>query len=138
MAAATHPLIVCIVDDDPSVRIGLERLMRSAGHRADVYESGDRFLCSVDPTGPNCVVLDISMPGLSGLQVQEQMFKRAMSIPVIALSAREDDETRRLARSLGARFFLRKPVDAQALLDAIDWVTGADIRRPPPFGGNGN
>src|SRR5215475_1269339 len=101
MAAAPHPLVVCVVDDDSSVRIGLARLMRSAGHRAEVYESGEQFLQSVNPAGVACVVLDITMPGLSGLQVQEQMIARAMTIPVIALSARDDDETRRLARSLG-------------------------------------
>jgi len=127
-----HPLIVCIVDDDPSVRIGLARLMRSAGHRVDVFESGEQFLSSVNPAGTACVVLDITMPGLSGLQVQEQMIARAISIPVIALSARDDDETRRLARSLGTRFFLRKPVDDQALLDAIDWVTASEAKPPTP------
>jgi len=106
--------------------------MRSAGHQVDVYASGEEFLRSINPAGTACVVLDITMPGMSGLQVQEQMIARAISIPVIALSARDDDETRRLARSLGTRFFLRKPVDDQALLDAIDWVTDAETRRPPP------
>lgn len=65
------------------------------------------------------------MPGFNGLQVQERLTRAAIGIPVIALSARDDDETRRLARALGTQFFLRKPVDRQALLDAIDWVTGS-------------
>jgi len=137
MTSSAHPLIVCVVDDDPSVRIGLARLMRSAGHRVDVYESGEQFLQSVNPKGTACVVLDITMPGMSGLQVQDQMIARAISIPVIALSARDDDETRRLARSLGTRFFLRKPVDDQALLDAIDWVTRGEAS-PPGAGSAGS
>jgi FixJ family two-component response regulator len=130
MANAAHALVVYIVDDDPSVRTGLSRLMRSAGHLPTAFESGEAFMSSANLAQGACVILDISMPGLSGLQVQEQMISRAIAIPVIALSAREDDETRRLARSLGTRLFLRKPVDDQALLDAIDWVTNNEARPP--------
>jgi len=63
------------------------------------------------------------MPLLTGIQVQERLNQRQIALPVITISARDDDETRKLARELGARLFLRKPVDDQALLDAINWVT---------------
>ena len=123
-------LVVYVVDDDASVRSGLARLMRSAGLRTMSFDGGEAFLAHAVHGAAGCVVLDISMPGLSGLQVQERLTQAAVGIPVIALSARDDDETRRLARALGARFFLRKPVDDQALLDAIDWVTGSGGAAP--------
>ena len=119
-----HPAqMVYIVDDDASVRTGLARLMRSAGYRVHVFESGDDFLAGIGIESAGCVVLDITMPGISGQQVQELMLQRNIRLPVIALSAKDDEDTRRHARVLGARFFLRKPVDDQAILDAIQWVT---------------
>jgi FixJ family two-component response regulator len=119
MVKAEADLVVYVVDDDASVRSGLARLMRSAGLRTITFDGGEAF-----------VVLDISMPCLDGLQLQARLAQAAVGIPMIALSARDDDETRRLARVLGARFFLRKPVDDQALLDAIDWVTGSGGAAP--------
>lgn len=132
MARSPADLVVYVVDDDPSVRTGLARLMRSAGIRSASFDSGEAFLAHGVCAASCCVVLDISMPGLNGLQVQARLTQAAADIPVIALSAHDDDETRRLARTLGTRFFLRKPVDDQALLDAIDWVTGSDGMTPPP------
>ncbi|MDN8617253.1 response regulator transcription factor [Variovorax ginsengisoli] len=130
MVKSAADLVVYVVDDDASVRGGLARLMRSAGHRAITFDCGEAFLAQAAQGAVGCVVLDISMPGLNGLQVQERLTQAAVGVPVIALSARDDDETRRLARALGTRFFLRKPVDDQALLDAIDWVTGSGGAAP--------
>ncbi|MDM0029638.1 response regulator [Variovorax saccharolyticus] len=124
MVKSSADLVVYVVDDDSSVRSGLARLMRSAGHRTMTFDCSEALLAQAAQGAVGCVVLDISMPGLNGLQVKERLTQAAAGIPVIALSARDDDETRRLARALGARFFFRKPVDDQALLDAIDWVTG--------------
>ncbi len=76
-----------------------------------------------------CILLDITMPRMTGMQVQACLNDAHISLPVITVSARDDDETRAWARELGARMFLRKPVDAQALLDAISWVTSTDARR---------
>ncbi|MDM0019305.1 response regulator transcription factor [Variovorax saccharolyticus] len=132
MAKSAADLVVYVVDDDASVRVGLTRLMRSAGHRTMAFDCGEAFLAHGLQGVAGCVVLDISMPGLNGHQVQECLARNTIDIPVIALSARDDDETRRLARALGARFFLRKPADDQALLDAIDWVTGSGGAAPPP------
>ena len=119
------PQMVYIVDDDASVRKSLARLMRSAGYRVQVFELGDDFLSGVGVDSGGCVVLDITMPRISGPQVQALMKERNIQLPVIALSAKDDEETRRSARALGARLFLRKPVDDQAILDAIQWVTDA-------------
>ncbi|MCG3203239.1 MAG: Response regulator protein TmoT [Gammaproteobacteria bacterium] len=123
MCAVAATLIVYIVDDDDSVRKGLSRLIRSAGFEPRMYASSEQFLADVGPGEKGCVLLDITMPRLDGHEVQEQMTARHVDLPVIAVSARDDEETRHRAHELGARFFLRKPVDDQALLDAVDWVT---------------
>jgi FixJ family two-component response regulator len=115
-------LLVHIVDDDESVRKGLLRLMRSAGIESRAYESPERFLAEVHNEGHACILMDITMPRMSGLELSAQLRVKGIALPVIAISARDDDDTRQLARDLGVRFFLRKPVDDQALLDAISWV----------------
>jgi len=118
-------LFVYIVDDDASVRKGLARLMRAAGFQPSVFETGEAFLVAVRPEDAGCVVLDITMPRFTGPQIQASMKRTGIDLPVIAISARDDEDTRVLARTLGAQFFLRKPVDDQALLDAIEWVTSS-------------
>jgi FixJ family two-component response regulator len=121
--------VVYIVDDDDAVRDGLARLLRAAGLEPRPYQSAERFLEEVANAANACVLLDITMPRLTGPQVQERLNEALITLPVISLSARDDDETRAWARSLGARMFLRKPVDDQALLDAINWVVGANDAR---------
>ncbi|TWI03544.1 response regulator receiver domain-containing protein [Luteimonas cucumeris] len=122
MARVSKSAVVYIVDDDDAVRAGFARLLRAAGLEPRAYESSERFLAEVED-GPNaCVLLDITMPSLTGPDVQAQLNQRHVGLPVITVSARDDEETRAWARALGARMFLRKPVDDQALLDAIQWV----------------
>ncbi len=123
MSSAAAAFMVYIVDDDESVRKGLSRLIRSAGFEPRAYSSSELFLTEVGADDRGCVLLDITMPRVSGHEVQERLTARHVGLPVIAVSARDDEETRHRAHELGARFFLRKPVDAQALLDAVDWVT---------------
>lgn len=130
----TKPCIVYIVDDDDLVRKGLARLMRAGGLVPKVYESPELFLEEVGSEAPACILLDITMPRMNGLQVQAALKARGNKMPVIAVSARDDDETRRRARELDARCFFRKPVDAQALLDAIAWIVESQTDAPcsPP------
>lgn len=123
MSSVAASLVVYIVDDDESVRKGLTRLIRSAGFEPRPYSSSDQFLADVCIGARGCVLLDITMPRMGGHEVQEQLTARHVDLPVIAVSARDDEETRHRAHELGARFYLRKPVDDQALLDAVDWVT---------------
>ena len=87
------------------------------------FTSAEAFLKSVGINSQGCVLLDVTMTRVSGLQVQVALTKRGITLPVIALSARESCRVRESARELGAKFFLHKPVDDQALLDAIAWVT---------------
>lgn len=123
MSSVAATLVVYIVDDDESVRKGLSRLIRSAGFEPRAYSSAERFLAELGSGDKGCVLLDITMPRVSGHEVQERLTAKHVDLPVIAVSALDDEETRHRAHELGARFFLRKPVDDQALLDAVDWVT---------------
>jgi FixJ family two-component response regulator len=114
--------VVYIVDDEESVRKGFSLLLRSAGMAHRAFSSAEQFLAELDPLNQGCVLLDITMPRLTGLDLQKELRRRGFNLPVIAISARDDADTTRLARELGARFFFRKPVDDQALIDAIHWV----------------
>lgn len=124
MTRNSAPLVVYIVDDDDAVRDGFCRLIRSAGMDARPFADSQAFLAAVVDQSQACVLLDVTLPNLGGLQVQECLNEREIRLPVITVSARDDKETRLRARGLGAKLFLRKPVDDQALLDAISWVTG--------------
>lgn len=124
-----RPLVVYIVDDDASVRTALSRLMRSAGFVPMAFENPRQFLGEVSIEHPACLLLDMTMPHASGLEVQAQLREREIALPVIGVSAHDDEGTRRLARELGVQFFLRKPVDDQALFDAIAWVTAPNDER---------
>ena len=123
MTKGENPLIVYLVDDDDAVREGFERLLRSAGLDARPYQSPEAFLSEVRNLSYACILLDITMPRMTGMQVQAELNARGITLPLITVSARDDEHTRARAHELGARMFLRKPVDDQALLDAIDWVT---------------
>lgn len=123
MARISPARVVYVVDDDDGVRNGFARLLRSAGLEARCFESPERFLAEVANTEHACILLDITMPGMNGPQVQARLNERGITLPVIAVSAHDDSDSRSRAHAAGARFFLRKPVDDQALLDAINWVS---------------
>jgi len=117
---------VFVVEDDESVRTSLARLMRSEGFEVHLYEGAERFLEEVTSVPSACVLLDIALPRISGLEVQRRLNERGIRLPVIAVSARDDDATRHEARQMGAKFFFRKPVDDRTLIDAIDWAVNSD------------
>lgn len=104
--------------------------MRSVGFEARTYASRAEFLKDSRPPGKGVVLLDITMPGMGGADVHAPLGGTEWGMPVIVVSATENTETRKTAQALGASFFLRKPADDQALLDAIDWVTNT----APPSG----
>jgi FixJ family two-component response regulator len=118
--------VVYVIDDDESVRRALQRLLRSAGFDVKTFSSGEEFLQSGNLDERACIVLDIRMPGLTGFGLQEKLASMKIRIPVITVSAFDDAETRERARRLGAVAFFRKPVDGQALIDAIHWATGVN------------
>ncbi len=126
MAKRDPRSIVFVVEDDESVRKSLGRLIRAEGFEARLYESPERFLREVTPTPSACVVLDLTMPRINGLDVQTRLNEMGIRMPVIVVSARDDDATRREAKQCGAKFFFRKPVDDRTLVDAIDWAVNSD------------
>lgn len=116
---------IYVVDDDASVRRSLERLMRSCGYRTVGFASVDTFLAEPQLVRPACIIADVTLRGGSGTALPQALADRDERIPVILISASDADETRALARRVGAAAFLRKPVDDQALVDSIEWVLGA-------------
>jgi FixJ family two-component response regulator len=110
---------VFIVDDDARVIKALSRLMRVKGYDVQSYTSPQEFLAQHDPTVPGCAVLDVSMPGLDGLQLQQALTARGAQRPVIFITGKGDVPTTVRAMKAGAIDFLTKPVSNQDLLEAI-------------------
>ena len=116
--------VISIVDDDPSVRRALNRLVGSAGYPVETFASAQDFLGSSVSTRTACLVLDIYLEGMTGFQLQDKLEADRVAIPIIFMTAHDDPATReRIARS-GAAGYLGKPFDGQALLDAILRVAG--------------
>ena len=120
--AANSKTSVYIVDDDASVRKGLARVIRSANLNAVVFASADEFFQSDYETNNNCLVVDAKMPGTSGFDMLERLCRERITIPVIVVTAHDDPEARKAAEDAGAIAYFRKPVDSEALLDAITWA----------------
>jgi FixJ family two-component response regulator len=110
--------IVFVVDDDVSVRESLELLIRTAGWRPETFASAQEFLSRSRPTAPSCLVLDVTLPGLSGLELQEQLAERT-DMPIIFITGHGDVPMTVQAMKAGAVEFLTKPFDDAVLLDAI-------------------
>jgi len=118
--------IVFVVDDDDSVRKGLERLLRSVGLEAEAFASAADFLDRAPHRGPSCLILDVRMPGLSGLDLQEELTKRELDIPIIFITGHGDVPMSVKAMKAGAADFLPKPVNDQELLDAVNQAIERD------------
>ncbi len=122
MHPTEHPQQVYIVDDDESVRRALCRMLRSAGMVASAYATVDELIAACTCAGDACVIADVRMPGTGGLGVPAALHRIGCDLPVIIVTAQDSDAARAEARRAGAAAFFRKPVDDQALLDAIEWV----------------
>jgi len=111
--------LVSIVDDDISVRRSTRRLLCSSGLRAEAFASAEDFLQSACVAETACLLLDVRMPGMDGLELQRRLAETGRLIPIVFLSARASEEEERRALRGGAANFLRKPVSKEALLQAI-------------------
>jgi FixJ family two-component response regulator len=111
--------LVSIVDDDESLRRSVGNLLTSVGFRVETFASAEAFLQSAHRGNSGCVVLDLRMPGMSGLDLLMHMAATGPRIPVIVLTAHSDDESRRRAVQAGAVAFLGKPFHGEALLGAV-------------------
>ncbi len=120
--------VIAIVDDDPSVREGLTGLIRAAGWKAEAFASAQEFLDRLAPEAPSCLVLDLQMPGLSGLDLQKRMAEVGLEIPIVFLTAHGNIPASVKAIKAGAVEFLTKPFDEQELLQAIAEAIERDQR----------
>ena len=117
--ANDRPLL-SVVDDDEMLRESLPDLLRELGFAARAFSSGQEFLSSDDVDETRCLILDVAMPGMSGLEVQEELKRRGQAIPVIFITGQKDEEIRKQAFSQGAVKFLYKPFSDSALLEAVN------------------
>jgi FixJ family two-component response regulator len=111
--------IVFVVDDDASIRASLESLMRSVGHEVRTFASTQDFLAAERTDLPGCLVLDVRLPGTSGLQFQRELEALSLQIPIVFITGHGDIEMSVAAMKAGALEFLTKPIREQALLDAV-------------------
>jgi two-component system response regulator FixJ len=111
---------VFIVDDDAAVRQAVTLLVQSLGLRAQAYASAEAFLEAYDPSSDGCLVLDLHMPGMNGVELQQELVARGVRIPVIVITAYKDDPLTVRAQEAGALTVLYKPFKRDILLRSIE------------------
>jgi FixJ family two-component response regulator len=117
-ARSERPLLA-VVDDDVSVRESLPDLLRECGFDVAAFACAEAFLASDDVGRTRCLIVDVVMPGMSGPALQEELARRGRAIPIVFISAQEDEALRRCALAAGAVAWLPKPFGETALLDAV-------------------
>jgi len=117
---------VFVVDDDASVRASIQGLLKSAGLRCECFERAEEFLSGKRADGPSCLVLDVSLPGVNGLEFQRDLVHAGLQIPIIFITGHGDIPMTVKAMKSGAVEFLTKPFQGQALLDAIQQALDRD------------
>ncbi len=116
--------LVAVVDDEGSVRRAVVRLLRSANYQAEAFASSSVFLDSLAKRIPDCLILDLQMPGMTGLELQVRLLQLGCRVPVIVITAYDEAETRARCLAMGASRYFRKPVEGDELLDAIRSLVG--------------
>ena len=128
-SSGVSPPTVLIVDDDPSLRESLSSLFRSVGMRAELYGSASELLRSKLPDGPSCLILDIRLPEVSGLDIQAQLTEAGIRLPIIFMTGHGDIPMSVRAMKAGAVDFLAKPFRDQDMLDAVHGALDRDKQR---------
>jgi FixJ family two-component response regulator len=118
--------LVAVVDDEESVRRAISRLLRCANYRAEAFDSARKFLESLTQRLPQCLILDLQMPGLGGIELQARLQQHGYGIPVIVITAHDEPGTRERCLAMGTRSYFQKPVEANDLIKAVDDV----VNRP--------
>lgn len=121
-----EPSTVYVVDDDPDMRKSLKRLMDSVNQPVREFATAQEFLDAYDPDSPGCLVLDVRMPGMSGVELQKALASKGFPIPVILVTGHADVAMAVEAMKRGAIDFIEKPFRAQELLDSIQRALGSD------------
>ena len=120
------PPFIAIVDDDEAVRKALKRMLRSLGVEVQAFPSAREFLEVLPAREPEVLLLDLQMPEMSGLELQELLVSQKRRIPIVFITARDDEEVRQQALARGARGFIPKPFERKAILDLIAALLGTD------------
>jgi FixJ family two-component response regulator len=121
---------IAVVDDDLSVRRALERLLRAAGFDAAVFASGHEFFFFLESQTADCLVLDLHMPGMNGLEVQRRLKESGIQLPIIVITGHDEPQTRAQCLTAGAAAYLCKPLSDKALLAAIADAISAPAKQP--------
>jgi FixJ family two-component response regulator len=127
-------LAVAVVDDDESIRRALYRLLRSDGLAAATFASAHEFLEAHRRQEFACVILDVYMGRMSGLDLAELFMSKGTHLPIVLITAHDDEQIRERAKRVGVSAYLRKPVDAKVLLDAVRRAAGIDASPAVPLG----
>jgi FixJ family two-component response regulator len=117
---STRRKVVTVIDDDPTMLKALERLLATKGFEVETFASAEAFLASTAATKASCLVLDIHLGGMSGIELRHRLAASGSRLPVIFITALDDEATRREAMKAGCVAFLRKPFLSRLLLDAIE------------------
>ena len=125
MASAEIPTVF-VVDDDANVRTSMQGLLKSAGLRSECFETAEQFLQRKPSKGPSCLILDVSLPGMSGLDFQQKLRNSGLQIPIIFVTGYGDIPMTVKAMKSGAVEFLTKPFEDQELLDAVQQALARD------------
>jgi FixJ family two-component response regulator len=112
--------VVSIVDDDESIRTAMSSLVRSLGYEASAFSSAAAFLASPRLQEARCLIVDVQMPGMSGLDLQDELRVRSHSIPIIFITAFPEEDLRRRAEAAGAMGFFGKPVDGETIIRCLN------------------
>lgn len=114
--------VISIVDDDRSGRIALSSLVRSMGYEPCLFASAEEFLASTQRNQTDCLISDVQMPGMTGLDLQDELIHDGQAIPMILITAHPEETVRRRAKDAGAVGFLSKPFDGQVMIDCIEAI----------------
>jgi FixJ family two-component response regulator len=121
--------LIAVVDDDPSVLRALKRLLSAWSYRAETYESARAFLNALGDGRPDCLIVDLHMPDMTGLELQRHLVRAQIDIPIIVITAHDEEGMRERCRSAGAKALLTKPLQERTLLDAIARASSAASSR---------
>jgi FixJ family two-component response regulator len=132
--AVAEALVISIIDDDASVRTATARLLRSMGFSVYAFASAQEFLSSPQLSETSCVIADVEMPGMSGLELQDYLIAHDHGMPVIFITAFPHDQVRERAVRAGAVCFLSKPFDEPQLLQCVERALARRQSAAPPNG----
>jgi FixJ family two-component response regulator len=121
------PLIISIVDDDESVRIAIDSLVRSVGYSSALFSSPLDFLGSAAQASSACLITDVQMPGMSGLELQARLNEQGSQIPIIFITAFPEKPIEKRALDAGAKAFLTKPFSGKSMLEQIEGALGSRL-----------